>query len=199
MDTSSATTRKNLRRKMRSERRKLTTPEQNQAATQLLRQLQNCIRYRRARSAAFYLASDGEIDPRPLISHALAAGKRCYLPVLKPLSQKKLHFVRYLPGATLRKNRYGIEEPLMQTQGIAQLRTLDVIFMPLVAFDRQGHRLGMGGGYYDRTLGSIDGRSKPLLIGLAHSFQEVEQLPGAPWDIPLDYIATENELIPSKR
>ena len=195
MDTNSTHPKKNLRAKMRSERRKLNTAEQAHAAIQVRRQLQNLIQYRRARRAAFYLPSDGELDPRPLMHHALEAGKACYLPVLKPLNQKKLHFVRYHPGTALQKNRYGIEEPPLLSPNIAKPRTLDVIFMPLVAFDRRGHRLGMGGGYYDRTLSTISRGSKPLLIGLSHGFQEVERLPSAPWDVPLDYIATENELI----
>lgn len=195
MNKDSVHSREMLRARMRSRRRELSSFEQRQAAANMLRQLRNCLRYRLARRAAFYLATDGEIDPGPLLHHALAMGKSCYLPVLKPLKQKELHFVRYRPGTPLKKNRYGIEEPALPGSNIAVLNTLDIIFMPLVAFDRQGHRLGMGGGYYDRTLRRLGTNTKPLRIGLAHGFQEVSHLPAAPWDIPLDYIVTERELI----
>lgn len=187
--------RKMLRARMRSQRRQLSSFEQSRAAASVLTQLQTFLRYRLARRVAFYFAADGEIDPDPLLNHALECGKSCYLPVLKPFNQKQLHFVRYQPGLPLKKNRYGIEEPVILSSSIAALKTLDIIFMPLVAFDRQGHRLGMGGGYYDRTLSALRTNTKPLRIGLAHSFQEVDRLPDAPWDIPLDYIATEHEFI----
>ena len=78
------------------------------------------------------------------------------------------------------------------------LKYMDIIFVPLVAFDRNGNRLGMGGGFYDRALAFTQNStnlSRPLLLGLAHHFQEVERLTSKKWDIPLNGILTDQEFI----
>ena len=98
-----------------------------------------------------------------------------------------------------KKNKYGIREPESPT--LVDANCLDVVLMPLVGFDRTGNRIGMGGGFYDRTFQFLSGRkkTKPLLIGLAYSIQEVANIPNRPWDIPLNFIATENEIICAKQ
>lgn len=144
---------------------------------------------------AFYLASDGEIDPHYLLQSALRRNKFCFLPVLHPVSPGRLCFRPMTQDSSLRANRFGIAEP---TSGrLIPGRDLDVVFMPLVAFDRNGGRLGMGAGFYDRSFGfkTTSERLSPLLIGLAHSCQEVERLPQANWDIPLAAVATEEGII----
>ncbi len=150
--------------------------------------------YRRARALAAYIANDAEIDPAPLLQAAHAAGKRVLLPRLR---QKHLEFVSYRPGAAVRRNRFNIPEPV----GAAwSLQRVDVVCVPLVGFDRDGHRLGMGGGFYDRTFaarvrknrGSLRG---PRLIGLAYAGQEVAQLPHEEWDVRLTGVVTEREWI----
>lgn len=85
----------------------------------------------------------------------------------------------------------------MKSNCIAAPWTLDAIFMPLVGFDREGHRLGMGGGFYDRTLAFTRHwpRAVPKLVGLGHHSQEVARLPVQPWDVSLHAIATDREVI----
>ena len=145
----------------------------------------------RAERIAFYLASDGELDPLPLLRSAVAMGKQCLLPVLHPLGHRRLWFARWKPGEPLRPNRYGIPEPADRRYTLSGC-DLDLVIVPLVAFDQQGNRLGMGGGYYDRTFAPCRNRSRrPLLIGWAHALQEVPELPARPWDIPLDGLVTE--------
>lgn len=145
--------------------------------------------YRRARTLALYLSNDGEIDPSSLINAASTAGKYILLPRLR---LKQLEFVRYRPrGSSLRRNRFNIPEPVGRA---VPLRKIDVICMPLVGFDRQGGRLGMGGGFYDRTFAS-DGRGGPRLIGLAYACQEVAQLPHEEWDVRMTGVVTEREWI----
>ena len=97
----------------------------------------------------------------------------------------------------MRPNRFGIAEPELGKNPTAPVWTLDIILLPLVAFDRAGNRMGMGGGFYDRTLARLNNSAmeRPLLIGLAHHCQEVEHLQAQSWDIPLDIIATDKELI----
>lgn len=136
---------------------------------------------------AVYLANDGELDAAPIVERLLAAGKLVALPVIG--ASRRLAFHRYRPDATLALNRYGIPEPDSMTTSRIAPATLDVVLLPLVAFDTAGHRLGMGGGYYDATFANQHGA---LRIGLAHALQRsADPLPQRPWDIPLDAVITE--------
>ena len=101
-------------------------------------------------------------------------------------------------------NRYGILEPQLNCSHVSPVAQLDIILMPLVAFDSKGNRLGMGGGYYDRTLSftqhqtgfhSPSEKRAPKLVGIAHDIQEVDALPIAPWDVPLDAIVTPSRTL----
>lgn len=128
---------------------------------------------------------------------ALAAGKRCYLPVLHPLNHQRLYFAIHHLRSPLKKNRFGIAEPLLHARALVPVWSLNLLLLPLVAFDRQGTRLGMGGGFYDRTLSFKRNHPSwgPKLLGLAHSFQEIQNIPRRSWDIPLDGIVTDREFI----
>lgn len=186
-----------LRREMRTLRRALSPQQQHQAAQQLLTRFRSHPLFLRSRHIAFYLANDGELDLSPLIEAAWQMGKRCYLPILSPLYHNHLWFAPYRPDSRLQANRFGIPEPICTWQQTRAVWSLDLVLTPLVAFDAAGNRLGMGGGYYDRTLAYLRRRQywhKPRLIGAAHGFQQVEQLPVASWDVPLHGILTEQGL-----
>ncbi len=103
----------------------------------------------------------------------------------------------YTAGASLCVNQYGILEP-KRSGAPLPINTLDVILLPLLGFDRKGNRLGMGGGYYDRALKQLGHQlsQRPLLIGVAHSFQELDSINPDPWDIPMNAILTDQEFIP---
>lgn len=192
------TQRSTLRKTLRARRRSLTPRQQTQAAEQLLQQLKRQPLFLRSQRIAFYLPNDGEIDPRPLIREAWRRGKQCYLPVLAPGKEKnRLWFVRHTPTTPLIKNRFGIPEPRALFRQRVLTRQLDVVFLPLVGFDRQGGRMGMGGGFYDRSFAfkHTTTTHKPYLVGLAHHCQQVEQLQLAHWDIPLCAVATDREII----
>ena len=187
-------TRSQLRQELRARRRKLSYQQQQQAARQLDRRLAGSGLLLRHRDIAFYLAGDGEIDPAPLLRRCERQGKRCYLPVLVP--GKRLWFVRYRPGEAMQSNRFGILEPVRRCRRPAW--ALGLVLVPLVGFDRNGARLGMGGGYYDRSFSyfrRMPAMRRPRLAGLAHSCQELEQLPIESWDIPLSMIVTDREVI----
>ncbi|WP_334064378.1 5-formyltetrahydrofolate cyclo-ligase [Alteromonas genovensis] len=118
------------------------------------------------------------------------------LPVLHPVCKGHLLFLEYGPHTTLVKNKYNIDEPELACPNVVPTSNIDVILMPLVGFDSKGNRLGMGGGYYDRTLAFTQfTQQKPILIGIAHDEQEVETLPFEPWDIPLDIIVTPKRIL----
>jgi len=189
--------RKSLRQTLRLRRRALTPPQQRFAAAKLCRLLKHQPLFVRSRHVAFYLPNDGEIDPRPLMDAALACGKRCYLPVLKPGSENRLWFVRFDKHTQLHNNRFGIPEPRTDYRQTLTAEQLDLVLMPLVGFDAEGGRMGMGGGFYDRTFAFKHQlqHSKTYLLGLAHSCQRVEQLDVAAWDIPLNAIATEQNVL----
>ncbi len=180
-----------LRTLLRTRRRQLSTTQLAAASAAACHRVSVRPEFRRAQRIGLYFAYGGEIDPEPLRLLIQRLGKRCFLPVLHPLGAPRLHFVAWCEGQPLRRNRFGILEPCLQRP--APLWSLDLILLPLVAFDHQGNRLGQGGGFYDRTLAPLRraSRRRPRLIGLAHSFQQVPKLEPAPWDVPLQGIATE--------
>lgn len=141
-----------LRRKLRQTRRQLSPAQQRHAARRLYRQLSHHPLFRRARHIALYLPNDGEIDPRLLLRAAQRRGKATYLPVLNPWPRTRMVFQRIEPGERLRRNRFGIFEPVIRTARQRRVWALDLLLMPLVGFDGNGGRLGMGGGFYDRSL-----------------------------------------------
>ncbi len=176
-----------LRRIMRARRRALRPAQQRAAAKRLARRVCKHSDFRRARTLALYIAADGEIDPRLIANRAAKLGKRIYLPQLHPHEKNRLLFVRWRPGEFLHRNRYGIPEP-SRCRAHAKPWQLDLVLVPLVAFDPAGHRLGMGGGYYDRTFARVRTAHwprRPRLCGLAHRLQAVARLSPAPWDVPL--------------
>jgi len=188
---------KAIRQVMRERRRSLSVQQQSNASIGLARQLSNLPEFCHSKRIAFYLANDGEIDPSIAMGIAESAGKQCYLPVLHPLKLNRLYFAQYKDGDPLVVNRFGIKEPCLKTARIAPPLGIDLILLPLVAFDRNGNRLGMGGGFYDRTLAQQ--KKLTRLIGLAQSCQETDKIVHQPWDIALQAIVTENTVIYSHK
>jgi len=189
--------RRAIRRALRERRRALGGAAQRAAGEALARQLARSPLFLRSRHIAVYLPNDGEIDLRPLARRAWAMGKACYLPVLGPAFHNRLWFAPYRPDTIFRRNVFHIEEPAIDWRDARPTQALDLILLPLVAFDAAGNRLGMGGGFYDRTLAYLHQRRhwrRPRLIGAAHAFQRVDALPQAPWDVPLQGVATEHGL-----
>jgi 5-formyltetrahydrofolate cyclo-ligase len=183
-----------LRRKLRQARRQLSLAQQRQAARDLYRQLAQHPVFRRARHIALYLPNDGEIDPRPLMLEAQRRGKATYLPVLNAWPRTRMVFQRIMPNEQLKPNRFGIAEPVFRPPRQRRIWTLDLVLMPLVGFDEHGGRLGMGGGFYDRSLAYRNRRKnghKPTLLGLAHERQKVDRVPLQPWDVSLQATVTD--------
>ena len=183
-----------LRRLLRHNRRALSPAEQRQAAKGLYRQLAQNPLFRRARHVSLYLPMDGEIDPRLLLRAAQKRGKTTYLPVLSAWPRTKMVFQRVRPGEKFKPNRFRIPEPRINARRQRKIWTLDLVLMPLVGFDPEGGRLGMGGGFYDRSLAYRARRKtwrKPILLGLAHECQKVATLAVASWDVPLTGTVTD--------
>ena len=178
-----------LRRRYRALRRGLSQPAQRLHAERIRRRFMASPLLWRARRIAAYLSIDGEPDLRPLLRQLHGLGKTLALPVVEDGS--RMSFFAQHPKAQLVVNRFGIEEPAPQAPWVNPL-ALDLVLMPLVAFDGQGGRLGMGGGFYDRRFGPLPPGLRPLLVGIAHAIQQCDGLPVAPWDLPLDGVLTES-------
>jgi len=193
----------NLRQQIREKRRALSDGEREQAAFLLCERIASSRDYQQSKHIAFYLSNDGEMDLGLLIEHAWQQGKHCYLPVLAEPNTQRLWFIPFTPETKLKPNRFGIPEPVhSHSSRILKTLSLDLILMPLVAFDEQGNRMGMGGGFYDRTLAFLRQRKywhKPNLLGIAYEFQKQKQLQNNPWDIPLQAVATEKHIYMSNK
>lgn len=195
-----ATSNASLRQQLKRARADLNPQEQLAAALGVCRQIVRHPHFLRSRRIAAYLANQGEVDLHPLIDLCWRLNKAIYLPVLHPFHDKQLTFMRYEPEQPLALNRYGIPEPLASHNSQIAPWILDIVLTPLVGFDQQGHRMGMGGGYYDRTFAFTRQTwrfRKPLLLGIGHDCQEVNQLAVNPWDICMDGIITGTRLLPA--
>ena len=183
-----------IRTHFRAQRRKLSEAEQLKASRNLLIQCRKLEVFNSAKSVALYIANDGELDPQMLVEDCWKSGKSVYLPVLHPFAKGHLAFFKYTESTPMQNNRFGIAEPKLDVTTISRASDLDLVFTPLVAFDSNGHRLGMGGGFYDRTLASLRGSNNTQLIGLAHECQQASRLSSESWDIPVSKIVTPSQI-----
>ena len=132
-----------------------------------------------------------ELDTLPIIHTLWQSGKHCYLPVADPVRKGLMYFALYQPKDPLIKNQFGILEPAPNARRIPNW-ALQLVIMPLVAFDTQGNRIGSGCGYYDRVFAhKTNWPHTPILCGVAYDCQQVDPFSPEPWDVPMDYIITE--------
>ena len=190
---------KKIRRDLRFQRRQVNQFVHVQSEAKIMSHLLNFPKFKYAKKIGIYLHAFGEIQTQLIIHKCFELGKEVYLPMICNMDQK-LVWVR------IRRQQYinhrfsqhplGMKEP-MQSRGL-NVSKLDLLFMPLLACDTFGTRIGMGGGYYDRTLANAV--HKPIRVGLAHDFQLINQrLPKQKWDQSLDYLFTPNFKLHFKR
>jgi len=192
-----------LRKVVRTRRKQLTVLQRQQASELFKQRLMLHDKVKTAKRIALYLTHDGELDAINFIHWCWQQGKEIYLPVLHPFSPGHLLFLRYQQDTPMTKNKYGIVEPALDVTQVCPINQLDILFTPLVAFDDTGARLGMGGGFYDRTLASWYrdktatamnvNANKLYPIGIAYDCQQVENIPTEVWDIPLPEIITPSK------
>ena len=149
---------------------------------------------------ALYYAVGNEVNLTSLFQYGWALNKTLFLPVLSQFPKGHLWWAEYGPDTSLYQNRYSIPEPVHPARSRrTKLRSLDVIFMPLLGFDSEGNRLGMGGGFYDRSLGRCLHPAttwrRPVRVGVAYDWQQVDRIPNEKWDVPLDAVVTEQGLV----
>lgn len=181
---------------MREQRRALSHQQHKTAADRAAGLLLRSRPFRHSRRIALYFAMEGELDPAPILRAARAQGKRCFVPALSPGTRGRMWFVPIGADSKLRRNRFGIPEPIHRRRDRLAARRLDLVLVPLAAFDAYGHRVGMGGGYYDRAFAfrkTPHQWRRPLLVGYAYEFQRVPHIAAQPWDVRLDAIVTEQQ------
>lgn len=187
--------RSTIRKEIRQRRNHLSSAEQGLASTNALRHLQQLPELQSSQNIAIYLSADGELDTQPIIEFLWQQGVNVYLPVLHPFSKGHLLFLKYTKQTPMVKNKFNIQEPKLDQTQLIPIAQLDIIFTPLVAFDETGQRLGMGGGYYDRSLENWFKTGKGATpIGIAHNCQQVDNIPSESWDIPLPMIITPQKV-----
>ncbi|WP_125778836.1 5-formyltetrahydrofolate cyclo-ligase [Pseudoalteromonas rubra] len=191
-DEKITTSRKEIRKSIRKMRNGLTEEQQKEAEHNLTINFTQHVKLPKNARIGVYLENDGELRTNLLIQTLWSKGMDLYLPVIHPFSGVTLLFQKYEKNSPMRQNRYAILEPELNCSHICPLAQLDYLLLPLVAFDDAGNRLGMGGGYYDRTLARYyrEQWQQPKLIGLAHDCQKVTALPTEAWDVPLPSIIT---------
>lgn len=137
---------------------------------------------------AGYVPIRDELDPNPLLDALASAGATCCLPVILGRGQP-LRFRLWRPGDALVSGPFGVPAPAEAAAEVAPT----LVLVPMLGFDRKGHRLGYGAGFYDRTLDRLRRHGRVLAIGLAYAGQELPLIPADPHDQPLDWIVTERE------
>lgn len=175
-----------LRNSIKQVRSKVTDSYRNTSSNQICERIRALSQFQDAQHIALYHPINGEIDLTPLWIESKLTNKTYYFPVLNDNST--LSFFPATPSTQFKKNKFGIPEPEINPELLKTANDLDLILMPLVAFDMRCSRLGMGAGYYDRTLENKNGC---LLFGVGYQFQRVDFIAPDPWDVPLDAVVTQ--------
>ncbi|MFA6303102.1 MAG: 5-formyltetrahydrofolate cyclo-ligase [Legionella sp.] len=178
-----------LRNTIKQVRSKMSQSYRSQSSTHICNRIRLLDIYVNAKHIALYQAANGEVELNSIWKSAPHHGKTCYFPVLK--EDLSLLFVPAKPETTFHKNRYGILEPDVPHDQAINPNDLDLVFMPLVAFDAKCTRIGMGAGYYDRTFANV---RNCHLFGVAYQFQRVDFIDPQSWDIPLDAVVTNRAI-----
>jgi 5-formyltetrahydrofolate cyclo-ligase len=191
-----------LRKSMRGQRLALPLHTRRHSEQSVVRHIRREPQFIRSRKIGIYLDAFGEVPTRALINLSFRLCKSVYLPVVhlknKPLAWSRVTRHQW-QNKRMSRHRLGMKQPSKQ-RGVT-IRSFDYLFMPLVAFDLKGHRIGMGGGFYDRSLAScanISGYhkfkpSKPFRVALAYDFQRVEAIQSNTWDISIHAVVTPTE------
>jgi 5-formyltetrahydrofolate cyclo-ligase len=194
-DSPTAAARSALRAALRARRRAIAPAEGRRAAQLAVRNADRALRLAAGARVALYAALPSELDSAPLIELAIERGCCVYLPRID--RRRTSHAMRFIAmRGPLETNRLGIAEP--QGSAVIGARWLDLVFLPLVGFDRSGMRLGTGGGFYDRAFEFRRWRRiwhAPRLVGLGYACQEVEHIAAGPHDVRLDAVVTEEGVI----
>ena len=184
-----------VRQKLNDKRAAIGDVERNVSAQSAMQLLVQHPLFAESVNIACYLSRREEFDTTPIIQAIWKEDKKCLLPILSSEQENFLQFVVYQKNDELQLNKYRILEP--KNGVVFAPEKLDLVLLPLVGFDLKGHRLGAGGGYYDRTFSFLKNKDvkKPVLLGLAFEIQSLYEVPHDEWDVGLDGIVTEKRIL----
>ena len=186
-----------IRQKLRTQRTELPEDSFNRMSLAIAQNVLKSETFKESKRVGFYHSVRGEADPSSLNEDI---DKQFFLPVLSKNLDEGLVFIELNEETKFENNKFAIPEPVYDEEKIVAGNTLDLVLVPLLGFDKDGHRLGMGGGFYDRCFAfKKQNDTNPILMGYAYDFQEVDGLKPEPWDVDLDMIATESGLIVPNR
>lgn len=183
---------KSIRKQIRDARSAIPRNYATQASYKFSESFGTLEAYQQAKRIAAYIPFEGEADPLPLMDRAILEGKEVFVPIIVA-KNSPLKFAAWTRDAKTRKNGFGIDEPDVPEEALIEGADLDFVVTPLVAFDDHCNRIGVGGGYYDRTfsfLNSVSDRPTQL-VGIAFEMQRVERVQAQSWDVKLDSVVTE--------
>lgn len=176
----------NLRKKLRKKRQLLSKQQQRHNARSVLYKCQKQAIFRLSYRIGLYVAFDGELDTKLIIDFLIKQGKQVFIPVI---AKDKFYFSTLTNS--YHSNRFGIVEPIVKKP--YHPKKLNLILAPLVGFDKHGNRLGMGAGFYDKSLAFSRKQSLfkvPKIYGLAHSCQLVDNIDANEWDVKMQIISS---------
>lgn len=185
-----------IRNRIRASRRALDPEVRLAKSVEICNRLAELDSFKSARHVAAYLAFDGEADPMELMTAAVDQGKEVYLPIIVGKS-KPLAFAPWTPSTKMVKNRFDILEPKVEQAKLIAAEELDLVVCPLVAFDDNRNRIGVGGGFYDRTFAFLNepGHDREVrLVGFAFELQKLDSIEQQTWDVRLDAVVTESRI-----
>jgi 5-formyltetrahydrofolate cyclo-ligase len=192
-DPSSALLKVEMRRRILSQRRKLPSTLRLIHDRKINHQLQLAMLEMKITSLSAFWPFDGEPDIRPTLSTLESCDVGIALPVLQRKKPGTIAMHRWQAKSRMVENHFKILEPVFEP--VIDISSLDLLLIPLVAWDRKGHRLGMGAGYYDRLLAPLPATGGPRLIGVAYGVQETNEVPVEDFDVPLHGMIYEEGLI----
>ena len=171
-------------------RRDALPPSERAAAAETIAARVIPLAFKRGQIVSGFMPMQSEINPLPLLRKFAAAGAKLALPAIagrgKPLIMRAYTF-----GDELARGQWGIREPKPQARAVDP----DILIVPLACFDRAGHRIGFGAGYYDMTINALRAKKAITAIGIAFAAQEIERVPATERDARLDFMLTEHEVI----
>ena len=180
-----------MRRKMIERRQRISRAEVWEKSRKIIRNLFNLRAFSPGEYVGMYLPVRNEVDTRPLFRYLLHLKALPVLPCCRKDEPGEMDFFPVRDKNDLQKGKFGIQEPCIRDQSAFDCSRVKVFILPGVAFDRQGYRLGFGGGYYDRFLARAP---FSMLVGAAYHFQLLPALPAESWDQPVNYVVTEKEI-----
>ncbi|SFR58063.1 5-formyltetrahydrofolate cyclo-ligase [Pseudidiomarina maritima] len=188
-------TQQQLRRQLLDARASVSNAARDYAALQVGEHLLQLPELQQPCQIGSYFSVKAELPTHAINQRLMAQAHQLSLPILHPFRAGHLLFMQLNQTTQWTHNRFGIPEPELDVRHVTPLNQLNVLLVPLVGFDALGNRMGMGGGFYDRTLSAWrQGKINVLPIGLAMDCQYVDTLPVQPWDVPLSMVITPSKV-----